>query len=145
MANALYENYRNLLIGDDAASLTLTDWDTDTIKAHLVDTTDYVVNLSTDVAESDVTDAGIVTNGTATLGSVTAGDVGVGVVDAANTTFTSVTGDEAEAVVLWEDTGGADTTDPLLVYFDTFASGMPVTPNGGDITIQWNASGIFQI
>lgn len=143
MANALYENYRNLLIGDDSAAHTLTDWDTDTINAALIDDGTYTVNLATDQDFDDL--SGIVTNGTAALASVTAGDVGVGVVDAANTTFTAVTGAQAENVVLWEVAGGATNLDPLLVFFDTFASGMPVTPNGGDITIQWNGSGIFQI
>lgn len=143
MANALYENYRNLLIGDDSAAHTLTDWDTDTIRACLIDSGVYTVNLATHADYDDL--SGIVTNGETSLTSVTAGDVGVGVVDAANTTFTSVTGNESEYVVLYEQIGGGTSVDPLLVFFDTFASGMPVTPNGGDITIQWNASGIFQI
>jgi len=143
MANALYENYRNLLIGDDSAAHTLTDWDTDAVWAALIDDGVYTVNLTTDQDYDDL--SGIVTNGESVLGSVTAGDVGVGVVDAANTTFTSVTGNESENVVLWEVIGGSTAVDPLLVFFDTFASGMPVTPNGGDITIQWNGSGIFQI
>ena len=143
MANALYENYRNLLIGDDSAAHTLTDWDTDTIKAALIDDGVYTVNLATDQDYDDL--SGIVTNGEATLTSVTAGDVGVGVVDAVNTTFASVTGNESENIVLWEELGGATSVDPLLVFFDVFASGMPVTPNGGDITIQWHVSGIFQI
>lgn len=140
MANALYNNYRNLLIGDDAASLTLTDWDTDTIKADLVDSGVYTLDLAhTNYGQISGSQS------TATLSSVTAGDVGVGVVDAVDTTFTSVSGNESEYVILWEDTGGAASTDPLLIVFDTFASGMPVTPNGGDITVQWNGSGIFQI
>ena len=45
--------------------------------------------------------------------------------------------------VLYEDNAGAASTDPLLLYFDTFSSGMPVTPNGGNIVVVWNASGIF--
>jgi hypothetical protein len=38
-----------------------------------------------------------------------------------------------------------ESTSPLALLFDTFGSGMPVTPNGGDIVVQWNVSGIFTI
>jgi hypothetical protein len=33
----------------------------------------------------------------------------------------------------------------LVAYLDTGVTGLPVTPNGGDITISWHASGIFQL
>ncbi len=46
-------------------------------------------------------------------------------------------------------TGGADvaaTAQRLIAYIDT-ATGMPVTPNGGDITIAWDngANKIFKL
>lgn len=138
MSNALYTSYRNRLAG--SGTQADTDWDNDIIKVHLVDNADYTFSAAHDF-ENDITDAGIVA--TATLASVTIGSVGAGVVDAADTTFTSVTGDVSESLVLWHDTAGADTTDPLLVYFDTFSSGMPVTPNGGNVVVVWNASGII--
>jgi hypothetical protein len=61
-------------------------------------------------------------------------------IDAADATFTSVTGVSVESLVIWKD----DTTDAastLIVVFDT-ATGLPVTPNGGNIVSQFNASGI---
>lgn len=136
MANALYTPYKSRLLG--SGSLHLPDWDADVIKVDLVDTADYTVNIATHDAHDDVTGAGIVA--TATLASVA---IASGAVDAADTTFTSVSGDQSEALVIWEDTAGASSTDPLLVYFDTFSSGMPVTPNGGNIVVVWHASGIF--
>jgi hypothetical protein len=42
------------------------------------------------------------------------------------------------------DTGTA-ATSPLVAYIDTGVTGLPVTPNGGNITVTWNASGIFQL
>lgn len=136
MANALYRAYKNRLLG--SGSLHLPDWDADVIKVDLVDSADYTVAITTDDAHDDVTGAGIVA--TATLASVA---ISAGGIDAADTTFTAVSGDVSEYLVLWEDTVGASSTDPLLVFFDTFSSGMPVTPNGGDIVVVWNASGIW--
>lgn len=64
-----------------------------------------------------------------------------GVFDAADITFSAVSGSQITQVVIYKATG-TETTSSLLVYFDTM-TGLPVTPNGGDITIAWNASGIF--
>jgi type IV secretory pathway VirB2 component (pilin) len=56
-----------------------------------------------------------------------------GVADAADITFTAVTGDVSEALVIYKDTGVA-ATSPLLAFIDT-ATGLPVTPNGGNINV----------
>jgi len=55
-----------------------------------------------------------------------------------------VTGNTVEALVIYVDTGSA-ATSPLVAYIDTSVTGLPVTPNGGDITVTWNASGIFAL
>lgn len=110
---------------------------TATIKAVLIDTNDVAYNAAHDFL-NDVSAAVV---GTAvTLSSKTFTN---GVFDAADVTFTSVTGDQAEAIVIYEDTGTASTSH-LLAFVDT-ATGLPVTPNGGDITVAWNASGIFAL
>ena len=67
-----------------------------------------------------------------------------GTFDADNITFTAATGVNAEAIVLFVDTGNA-ATDALICYIDSASSGLPVLPNGGDIVIAWNASGIFSL
>jgi hypothetical protein len=59
-------------------------------------------------------------------------------------TYTAVSGATVEALVLYIDTGVAGTSR-LVAYIDTGVTGLPVTPNGGDITVTWNASGIFQL
>src|SRR5689334_10040583 len=135
MANGLYVPYKTRMQGGGSGHLT--DWDADTVKVDLVDAADYTVNLTTHDFHDDITGAGIVATGT--LASVT---ITAGVVDAADLTLTSVSGDQSENLVFWEDTAGASSTDPVLVFMDTFASGMPVTPNGGNIVLSWNASGI---
>ncbi len=67
-----------------------------------------------------------------------------GVFDGSDATFTTVTGAQVVALVLYVDTGVAGTS-PLVAYIDTGVTNLPVTPNGGDITITWNASGIFAL
>lgn len=133
MANALYTKYLTRILGSGTASLI--DWDTDTIKVVLVDSGVYTPNLTTNQFLTDI--ASVVA--TATLGSVT---ITGKVVDANDATFTAVSGAQSEYVIGYKDTGSG-ATSPLGFYFDTFSSGMPVTPNGGDIVVVWNASGIF--
>lgn len=135
MANALYDSARAALL-----EATLGDLTAVVVKVHLVDTADYTVNLAADDFENDITDLGIVATATVGVTSAVAGDL-----DASNTTFSSVTGDTSEALVTWVDTGGADTTDPLIAFYDTFSAGMPVTPNGGDITIAWPSGIVMTI
>jgi hypothetical protein len=60
-----------------------------------------------------------------------------------NVTFTAVTGSQVTKLVIYIDTGTASTS-PLVAFLDTM-TGLPVTPNGGDITVTWNASGIFTL
>jgi hypothetical protein len=47
-------------------------------------------------------------------------------------------------MVIYVDTGTA-ATSPLVAYIDSGVTGLPVTPNGGNISITWNASGIFAL
>jgi hypothetical protein len=137
MANALYAKYKEALLSQNPS----VDLDTDTVKVALV--RGYTPALSTHQYLSDVTGGG---GGTvvasATLGTKT---VTGGVFDAADVTFSAVaTGDPCGHLVLYKDTGSA-ATSPLIACIDT-ATGLPVTPNGGDITITWDsgASRIFR-
>lgn len=52
-------------------------------------------------------------------------------------------GDPVQALVIYRHTG-VESTSELLAYIDT-GTNLPFTPNGGDVTLQWNASGIFEI
>lgn len=125
MANALYNKGREAFM---SGSINMSS---DTIKVALVDSADYTVNLATHQFFSSVSGAGVVA--TATLASKTVTD---GIFDAADVTFTSVTGDPSEALVIYKDTG-SNATSPLIAYIDT-ATGLPVTPNGGNITVTWD-------
>jgi hypothetical protein len=68
-----------------------------------------------------------------------------GIFDGGDVTFTSVSGAQCEALVFYRQNAGANTTWRLIAYIDTGVTGLPVTPNGGNITVAWNASGIFAL
>lgn len=133
MANALYDLGREKFLTGDIA------WDTDDIKVALVDTGTYTVNLATHEFHSDL--SGIV----ATSGNLSSKTTTAGVADAADVTLSSVSGNQSEALVIFKDTGVSGTS-PLIAYIDT-ATGLPVTPNGADITITWDsgANKIFKL
>ena len=54
-----------------------------------------------------------------------------GVADANDSTYTSVSGATIEAIMIYKDTGVASTSR-MIAYIDS-ATGLPLTPNGGDI------------
>ena len=68
-----------------------------------------------------------------------------GLIDGGDVTYSAVTGSSVEAIVLYRKNAGANTTWRLVAYIDTGVTGLPVTPNGGDIGITFNASGILQL
>lgn len=138
MANAIFDNYKNVLPGGGTHGAV--DWDTDDIRIIAVDHADDTPNLTTDQDLADIT-AGARVFTTSAIASVTIGSVGVGVVDHADKTQSAVSGDQFESVVWYKHTG-TESTSPLLVYVDT-ATGLPMTPNGGDITIQLAAGGLL--
>ena len=126
MANALYDKARErFLVGQ-------FNWGTDTIKAVLVDSGSYSVSLTNHEFLSDISSSARVSTSGAFTGKTTAG----GAADANDVTFSSVTGPSIEAIVLYQDTG-VEATSPLIAYIDT-ATGLPITPNGGDIIVTWD-------
>lgn len=134
MANAVYPKYKEVVLG----AATNTNLLTGTVKVALVDTGTYTYSSAHQFLTSLT---GVV--GTAqTIGATKS--VTNGVFDGGDVTYTAVTGSSAEALVIYVDTGTAGTS-PLVAYIDTSVTGLPVTPNGGDITITWNASGIFAL
>lgn len=133
MANALYPAAK-------AGWLNLTsgyDLNDGTVKVALIDTGTYTYSAAHDFHD-DL--SGIV----GTPQEITNTTVAAGLFDGDNVTFTAVSGNTVEALVIYIDSGSSGTS-PLIAYIDTGVTGLPVTPNGGDITITWNGSGIFQL
>jgi hypothetical protein len=127
MANALYGLGRESFLKGEIS------WSADNIKTVLVDSQEYTPNLATDQFLSDIPAGGRV----ATSVNLTSKTTVAGSADAADVTFSSVTGDVSEFLVIYQDTGTAGTSR-LIAYIDT-ATGLPVIPNGGDIQVQWSA------
>lgn len=133
MANAIYPLYKQALL-DASANVDLND---STVKVALIDTGTYTYNAAHEFYSSV---SGVV--GTPqTIANTT---VTNGLFDGDDVTFTSVSGNSAEALLIYIDTG-TPATSRLVAWIDTGVTGLPVTPNGGNIAITWNASGIFQL
>jgi hypothetical protein len=139
-ANAHYDLGREGIL-DQSISVVVAN-----IKWYLVDSAVYTVNLATHQFVSSIASTVAITP---VLGTKTKA---AGVFDAADTAFTAVTGAQSEALVLAQTSavgGGADvatSAQRLIGYVDT-ATGLPVTPNGGDINVIHDngASRIFKL
>lgn len=139
MADAFYVEYRNSILG--ASTHSFPDLNTDTIKVALRDEGTTAIDLTTHVDLADVSSAHV---GTAqTVANATVGTVAAGVFDHDNVTFSAVSGSSVESLDYYKDSGSA-ATSPLICNIDS-ATGLPVTPNGGDITWTPDAAGVFQI
>lgn len=136
MTNQLYSPYKENLLGAG----TRVDIDADVIKAILVDSADYTFSAAHDFLNDVVAGARVATSPALTAKTITNGSFAC-----AAWTFTAVTGDQAEYFIYYDDTPATEATKQLMAFFDTFTSGMPVTPNGGDIAVTPHASGIFTI
>lgn len=132
MANALYpKGGQGLMQGDYSFASDL--------RVILIDSADHAYSDADDFL-NDITAAARVATSTA-LSSKTYTD---GVLDAADVTWSTVSGDQSEAILLYYHSG-VETTSNLIFWWDTGVTGLPVTPNGQDIIVQWNASGILSI
>ena len=135
MANTLYDKARERFLRGQI------NWDTDTMKVCLVDKNVYTPNFTTHEYLSDVSGSAIVAAGVTLTGKSSTS----GAADANDATFTAVSGNESEALIIYKDTGDT-ATSPLIALIDS-ATGLPITPNGGDIIVVWDngANKIFKL
>ena len=135
MANAIYPKWKEAVMQASANSSL-----GGTVKAALVDTGTYTYSASHEFLSSLSGRVGT----DQTLGSKTF--VNGVFKNGATSTWTAVSGATVEAIVIYIDTGVAGTSR-LVAYIDTGQSGLPVTPNGGDITMTWDSgtNGIFAL
>jgi len=139
MANALYPLWKEALLQASASS-DLAGTGATGVWCALVDTGTYTYSAAHQYYSS--------------LSGVVGTDVEVGATktytggafdSTTDLTFTSVSGATVEALVLYRKNAGANTTWRLIAYIDTSVTGLPVTPNGGNITVAWHTSGIFAL
>jgi hypothetical protein len=148
MSNALYDTGRNSFARGD------TLWKASggsTIRVALVKAA-YTPNLATDqflstIGVNYVGNSG--TNARASCPQISLADPIAGVVRSSSATITLTAVPSSVGVcnyiVIFIDSG-ADATSQLLALLDT-ATGLPVTPNNGDITLTWDtgANGIWKL
>ena len=124
MANALYDIGRARFLGGEI------DWAGHDIKLVF---TDHDVDTPNPAADDDLAD---ISAGTiATSGNFAGKSETTGVADADDITVSTVAGAEFESINIYDDT---HANDALIAYIDT-ATGLPFTPSGGDIEVQWDA------
>lgn len=136
MANALFDKGREGFLGGDI------DWDAHNIKLILVDHgVDTPVPATDDFLDDIASGARVATSGNFTTKTKTNG-----VADADDVTLTAVTGATVESIVIYNDTPATEAGKHLIAFIDT-ATGLPLTPNGGNVTVQWQTGGnaIFKL
>lgn len=126
MANTLYDFSRQRFLEAQI------NWMTDTVKVILVDTGAYTPQTAVHQYLSDIPTSARIAGPVTMAGKATTG----GAADANDVTFSAVTGASIEAIIIYVDSG-TEATSPLIAYIDT-ATGLPITPNGGDIIVTWD-------
>jgi hypothetical protein len=139
------------------------DFLNDTLKVALVsDNTAYSFSPDTDTFVGDVLDGGTTAQEFQGTGysrqalsnvTVTQDDVDdEGVADADDVTFPGLDGDTIQAVLVYKEVGGDETTpgdDPIIAVFDDNSAGsladLPLTTNGGDVTLAFSSEGVVNI
>jgi len=135
MANSFYSKGKENLLGGNI------DWDGANVALIFIDENDDVPDLANDYALANILVAARIAI-SPNFGSKT---ITNGVADAADVTVTGVTGDVFESLSIFMNSG-TETTAWLICNIDT-ATGLPCTPNGGDITVVWDngANRIFSL
>jgi hypothetical protein len=133
MANALYSKAKEAFLNGSINMVA------NTVTIALVDTGVYTYSASHQY-RNEVSNSAVISSTTLANKTITNG-----VFDADDATFSSVTGANCEALLIFQDTG-IQTTSRLIAYIDS-ATGLPILPNGGDISVAFSngSSKIFAL
>ena len=132
MSNAIYPLYKQALL-DASANVDINDG---LVKVALsTGTYNSTHEFYSSVSASTVGTPQTIANTTVTNG----------LFDGDNVVYTAVAGGSTvTALIIYIDTG-TNSTSRLVAFIDTGVTGFPLTTNGGDVNVNWNASGIFQL
>jgi len=125
MANALYPKAKEAFLNGSINMVA------NTVTIALVDTGVYTYSSSHQY-RNEVSNSAVISSTTLANKTITNG-----VFDADDATFSSVTGANCEALLIFQDTG-IQTTSRLIAYIDS-ATGLPILPNGGDISVAFSS------
>lgn len=136
--SGIYSPYKEACLDSSAPNVLTSD-----MHLFLIDGADYTIDLTLHDFLDDVPVAARV----AESGNLTGKSITGGVFDAADMApaFSTVTGDPCEYVLLVQATG-VDATSRLICIW-TAGTGLPVSPNGGDINVTFDngASKIYKL
>ena len=141
MANAVYPIWKEALVqASSNSALTSTN-----VRVAFLDTALYTYSAAHDFY-ADLS-GGVWPNTRATGVALSTKTYTAGTLNADDTVFSAFSNGSVslEGITIYIDDGSADATSRLVLYLDTSITGMPFTPSGADVTIQWNASGIFTL
>jgi hypothetical protein len=129
MANSLYNYARQL-----AATTGLT-WTTGVFRAYLIDD-DAAPGYTFSAAHQYFSSLDVATRAAGPVAlTCSAAD---GACDASDITFTAVAAGPAIDAVMIMKFVSVDGDSPNVAWIDT-ATGLPITPNGGDIIVTWDS------
>jgi hypothetical protein len=143
MANALYPIWKQALLSAGTNS-RVDSGATATPRVTFVDTGTYTYSAAHDFY-NDL--SGVYPATRATGGALNSRTVTAGTFDAADVTFSAFSNGSVsvEGLIIYIDDASADNTSRLVAYLDTSITGLPFTPSGSDVTIQWDSNGIFTL
>lgn len=139
MADAYYEEFRNGMFGGGVHAqpdLTAND-----IRVALRDEGTTAINLATQIDAADVSSAWVGSH--TALAGLTVGSSGVGAFDHTDETYPSLSGATVESLDYFDYESAVTSTSPLIANLDSW-TGLPLTPNGGDVILAPAAGGVFQ-
>jgi len=125
MANALYLKAKEAFLNGSINMVA------NTVTIALIDTGVYTYSSSHQY-RNEVSNSAVISSTTLSNKTITNG-----VFDADDATFSSVTGANCEALLIFQDTG-VQSTSRLIAYIDS-ATGLPILPNGGDISVAFSS------
>lgn len=145
MANAFYPLWKQAILLGTGASELNTGAGASVI---FVDTGTYTYNTAHDFFNDLSGLHGDGGSARANAEAITSPTYTNGTFDGADTVFASVNtgGVTVEGFVIFVNDSSADATSYLVAFYDASITGMPFsTSSGAQVTIAWNASGIFDL
>jgi hypothetical protein len=140
MVNVFYPKFKQSLITEADANKSLDQTGSNGAFAALVVTSGgYVYSAAHQFYSS-------LTNIAGTDMPILSPTVVNGLFDGADCLFANVAaGPVIGAIVIYRKNAGPNTTWRLVIYEDSGATGLPITPNGGSIDVVWAGAGIGQL
>lgn len=127
----LYPSFKEALLNGDLDVCSAL-----TIKVVGIDSADYTYDAGHNYLDDVPAGARVGTPQTLANRTCTGG-----VFDADPITFSGMTGDPFERLLLYVSRGGAESADELIGLIDIPVADSPVIPNGGDVTLSWAVAG----